>query len=259
MAGDWIKVRTGLVDAPKVIAMARALAASEPFRQWLAPAGTTPPEGPILSSAALRCVTVTLSSRVWASAREHGKFVGADLFLPHLSTTDLDVMAGAPGVGEAMVSVEWARVSFKPKGLFLPNFQEFNNSQSSHAERQKRYREKLLRDASRVTSRDASRSVISDASRVTERRGLLKPGLDTPTVNKESSTENQKPNGAQGPETATPPSGEKWWLTVQGIAQKGIELGIPPTYREEARDYKRRLFVEIEARRKLAESKPEGK
>jgi hypothetical protein len=73
--------------------------------------------------------------------------------------------------------------------------------------------------------------------------------------------QDSKPNGGQAPETptATPSgSGEKWWLTVQGIAQKGIELGIPPTYREEARDYKRRLFVEIEARRNLAQSKPEG-
>ena len=85
------------------------------------------------------------------------------------------------------------------------------------------------------------------------------------TTNNESGEDypqDSKPNGGQAPgtPTATPNhSGEKWWLTVQGIAQKGIELGIPPTYREEARDYKRRLFVEIEARRKLAESKPEGK
>ena len=138
MAGDWIKMRGALLDNPKVIAITRALHANREFRNWLTPGGGGPMNGQVVSVAASRCVTVALLMRVWSSAREHGKFVGDDLVLPFSEIADLDQMAGAPGVGQAMLDVEWAR---ELDGVTLPNFKEFNVPMTP-AERAKGYRER---------------------------------------------------------------------------------------------------------------------
>ena len=137
MAGDWIKMRGALLDHPKVIAIAKRLQANNEFRHWLTPGGATT-SGQIVSPVALRCVTTALLMRVWSGAREHGKFVEDDLVLPFSDLADLDEIAGAPGVGEAMAYVEWA---IETNGVTLPNFKEFNVPMTN-AEKQKEYRER---------------------------------------------------------------------------------------------------------------------
>lgn len=141
MAGDWIKMRSALLQSPKLIAISRELNANAEFRGWLTPGGGGPFNGQLVSDDALRCVTGALLLRVWSAAREHGKYIGADLFLPFITVQDLDVMGGVAGLGQAMVDVEWARESGRPKGIFLPNFKEFNIP-SSAAERQQTFRER---------------------------------------------------------------------------------------------------------------------
>src|SRR5215510_167928 len=79
VAGDWIKMRSALLDHPKVIAMARRLHSERAFRDWLTPGGGSPMNGQVASDHALRCVTTALLMRVWSLSREHGKFVDADL------------------------------------------------------------------------------------------------------------------------------------------------------------------------------------
>jgi hypothetical protein len=136
MAGDWIKMRGALLDHPKVIAISRSLHCSKQFRDWLTPGGGGEGNGQILSDSALRCVTTALLMRVWSVAREHGKFSGDDLVLEHSELVDIDQMAGAPGVGQAMQSVRWAIVR---RGVILPNFKEFNVPMTA-AEKQREYR-----------------------------------------------------------------------------------------------------------------------
>lgn len=138
MAGDWIKMRGALLDHPKVIAIAKRLMGNADFRQWMTPGGGGPMNGQIVSDVALRCVTTALLMRVWSGAREHGKFVEDDLILPYSDLADLDQMAGAPGVGEAMAYVEWA---IEANGVTLPNFKEFNVPMTA-AEKQKEYRDR---------------------------------------------------------------------------------------------------------------------
>jgi len=136
MAGDWIKMRGALIDHPKVIAMCRALMATREFREWLTPGGSGHENGQIVSTHALRCVTTALLMRCWSVAREHGKFVGDDLVLQHSTISDIDEMAGAPGVGRAMQTIGWA---LDANGLTLPNFIEFNVP-LTNAEKQADYR-----------------------------------------------------------------------------------------------------------------------
>jgi hypothetical protein len=136
VAGDWIKMRGALLDNPKVIAIGRALHRDKDFREWLTPGGSGPGNGQIIGDHALRCVTTALLMRVWSVAREHGHFVDDDLVLEHSELSDLDQMAGAPGVGEAMQSVRWA---LPENGVTLPNFKEFNVPMTP-AEKQREYR-----------------------------------------------------------------------------------------------------------------------
>lgn len=141
MAGDWIKMRGALVDHPKVIAIARALHSEREFRDWLTPGGGGASNGQLVSDAALRAVTVALLLKVWSGSREHGRFVDDDLHLPHSVIADLDQMAGAPGVGEAMATVLWAVEREGEEGIFLPNFKEFNVPMTP-AEKQREYRKR---------------------------------------------------------------------------------------------------------------------
>lgn len=131
-------MRGALMNHPKVIAITRTLQGNEEFRNWMTPGGAGPMNGQLVSDAASRCVTVALLMRVWSAAREHGKFIGEDLVLPFSEIEDLDQMAGAPGVGQAMLFVDWA---VQENGVTLPNFKEFNVPMTP-AERAKSYRER---------------------------------------------------------------------------------------------------------------------
>jgi hypothetical protein len=140
VAGEWIKMRSAIMQSPKLLAIARQLQRSDGFREWITPGAG--PSGQVVSDDALRCVTCALLLRLWSAAREHGKFIRDDLLLPFVTIDDLDLMAGVPGIGAAMKRVQWAVVSDSPEGVLLPNFIEFNVPMSS-AERQKHYRERV--------------------------------------------------------------------------------------------------------------------
>jgi len=141
MAGDWIKMRGALLQSPKLIGMSRHLHDSQEFRDWLTPGGSGGMNGQTVSDDALRCVTSALLLRVWSASREFGKFVGDDLRLSHMTLSDLDAMAGAPGVGEAMAAVGWASESDTGNGVTLPNFKQ-HNVPMSNSEKQSEYRKR---------------------------------------------------------------------------------------------------------------------
>jgi hypothetical protein len=141
MAGDWIKMRGSLLASPKVIAIARMLHEGRDFREWLTPGGGGPTNGRLISDEALRCVTVALLMRVWSVAREHGHYVGEDLFFPCIGVDDLDQIANASGMGTAMEAVGWAVPSDDGRGVTLPNFKD-SNVPLTAAEKQKGYRDR---------------------------------------------------------------------------------------------------------------------
>lgn len=162
MAGDWIKMRGALLDHPKVIAMTRELLEVREFRDWLTPGGGGVMNGQIVSDPASRAVTTSCLLRAWSSAREHGKFDGEDLWLPHSEVDDIDQIAGAPGVGAAMEAVGWLKPHPSGKGVILPNFKEFNVPMTE-AERAKSYRERRKRGVTEPsrTHRDENTSFVT--------------------------------------------------------------------------------------------------
>jgi len=138
MSNGWIKMRSELLDHPRVVAISRTLQDNKEFREWLTPGGGGSKNGQIASNEALRYVTTAALLKLWSLARTHGKFDGLDLHLPYNTLTDLDEMGGCPGLGEAMALVGWAVEEY---GVILPNFKE-HNAPMTNAERQKRYRDK---------------------------------------------------------------------------------------------------------------------
>lgn len=150
MAGDWIKMRSALLQSPKLISMARTLHDSAEFREWMTPGGDGDCNGQIVSDDALRCVTCALLLRVWSASREHGIFDGDDLVLPCIALSDLDVMAGVSGFGDAMYGVGWAEEV--EDGVSLPNFREYNLPIEPR-DKQKAYRERLKRKASQTVTK----------------------------------------------------------------------------------------------------------
>lgn len=176
MADDWIKMRGALVDHPKVIAMARALHENNDFRHWLTP-GAPPASGQTVSTRALRCVTTALLMCVWSVSRATGRFVGDDLHLPHSTLPDLDEIAGAPGVGAAMVKLGWVVELAGNAGLCLPNFKEFNVPKTN-AEKQKDYRDRTRSVTSALPERgNENRQSVTPRGRG---RGREEPSTDTP-------------------------------------------------------------------------------
>ena len=134
--------------------------------------------GQITSDHALRCVTTALLMRVWSLSREHGKFVGDDLVLEHSAVADLDQMAGAPGVGEAMKSVGWA---LEQRGVTLPNFKEFNVPMSP-AEKQREYRDRQKRGVTAALPKRGNENSENVTTRVEKRRSkppvVPQPGFE---------------------------------------------------------------------------------
>lgn len=215
MAGDWIKMRGALYDHPKVIAIARELQANRAFRDWLTPGGGGPMNGQVVSNAALRGVTVGLLLKIWSAAREHGKFDEDDLVLAHSEVSDLDEMAGAPGVGEAMASVGWA---IEKGGVTLPNFKQFNVPMTP-AERQKNYRENHRKQGDEPVTRPLRGGRNKSVTREEKRREDLK---------------------------ATPPQGSTTpaELVLEGQAPEKQKTPVATTWDSYAAAYKERYGVE---------------
>lgn len=148
MAGDWIKMRAGILQSPRLIGMARVLHGRRDFREWLTPGdpalrnsnAKVTDTALLISDGALRGVTVALLLSVWSAAREFGKFDGDDLVLLHMGVDDIDSMAGAPGVGQAMLAVDWLKeLPNERHGVILPKFKQ-HNIPMTNAERQAEHR-----------------------------------------------------------------------------------------------------------------------
>lgn len=187
MAGDWVKMRSGLLANPKVHAIAKAIG-RDPAAAPALTTGFSGPPGEVLSRNALRNVTVTALLCVWSAANEHsddGKLACCDL-------DDLDEIAGIPGFGVAMEAVGWAVRNEAKNHVLLPNFSEHNTTAKDRtgAERQRRFRQ----------NRNGDVTPLRNALRVTQRRGE-KSIPPPPPVDASQGDE-------KAPPAAPPPAGE---------------------------------------------------
>ena len=166
MADGWIKMRAGLLQHPKVVAIARALQNDDAFRAWATPGGGSDQKGQTLSNGVLRNVTVGALLSVWSEARAHGEFVGTDLVLRHNHVEDLDQMSGVPGIGLAMCSVGWAA---RKMGVTLPGFKAYNVPFTA-AERVQKHREREREKRDREHGNH-----VTDCNAMLRRNPVLEP------------------------------------------------------------------------------------
>jgi hypothetical protein len=109
---SWIKVRSGLINHPKVQKMAWSLRPGDPSRLAL---------------------VLGAMIQVWMMADQHADGEA----LPGMSAETLDLMVGLPGFANAMGTVGW--LEEVEGSLLLPNYQEHNGSTAKkRAEDQRR-------------------------------------------------------------------------------------------------------------------------
>jgi len=161
MAGEWIRLRRGIRQNPKTVAMARHLSEDKVFADWWgAPLADQCASRNVTKSS--RCVTFANVTRVTACALAElwgvlNDVIGDDCLVPYMTLQDIDDIVDVPGFGEAMEVVGWV-VREDEKGLFFPNFLEHNAPQKTRpesktpAQRAKEYRDRK-RSGERVTAR----------------------------------------------------------------------------------------------------------
>ena len=157
MAVDWIKIRRGMRQWPKTVAVARHLSGSREFMNWWAD-----PVRHACVTNVTEIVTFENVTRVTACALTELWFalndvLGEDCHVPYMELSDIDDIVGVPGFGEAMLEVGWVAIHDE-KGLVFPNFSEHNTPNKlrtdpkSDADRAREYRERK-KQAERVTAR----------------------------------------------------------------------------------------------------------
>jgi hypothetical protein len=157
MAGDWIRIRRGIRQLPKTVAIARHLCASREFMNWWSDpvrqhCVTNVTE--IVTFENVTRVTACALTELWFAVND---VVGEDCRVSYMALSDIDDIVGVPGFGQAMLEVGWVLLHDE-KGLVFPNFSEHNvpskmrSEPKSAAARAKEYRDRK-RGVSRVTAR----------------------------------------------------------------------------------------------------------
>jgi hypothetical protein len=152
MAEAWVKMRQTLAKDPRVIRMATTLRRSPEFQEWAVGQSC---DISVTQSVTV-CVTVASLLQVWSVARMQGKADGDDLVLKHSTLDTIDELAGVPGFGKVMESVEWAQVEAESL-LRFPRCLPHMLSPDERARELAAERKRIQRDKERDKSRDTSR------------------------------------------------------------------------------------------------------
>lgn len=158
MAVDWIRIRRGIRQWPKTVAIARHLAGNRQFMDWWSDpvrqqCVTTVTE--IVTFENVTRVTACALVELWFAVND---VVGEDCRVPYMALSDIDDIVGVPGFGQAMLEVGWV-VVHDEKGLVFPNFSEHNvphkmrSEPKSAADRAREYRDRKRVTARHETSR----------------------------------------------------------------------------------------------------------
>lgn len=162
---DWVKVRTTLAQNGKVIRMANAIC--------LATGRDVSRDGHVMRNAVAGAL-----GTAWGLARHNGRRSGKNLVVDGSDVSIVDTQTCLEGLGLAMESVGWIRVSGKT--LVFPNFFAEYNADPEEArkekdrERQRRHRaEKASRDShaeSHTEKRREEKSINSSLPSKNQRR-----------------------------------------------------------------------------------------
>lgn len=180
MAGDWVKMRVGLVTHPRVMRLAENLLGDAQFIEWANLSFGVPgfPPQPREEAereryAALRVtryIAVTALLRFWGYAREHAK---DDETITGLWPDDVDEITGVPGFAASLERIGWIEFDRERGCALLPNFKEHNaisGIQTASAKRQKRYRDRKKGAENSDVTRD-----VTVTPREEKRREEVKP------------------------------------------------------------------------------------
>ncbi len=130
---DWIKMRSSLVTNPKVVRMARVLLADPEFRQWIGGLCTCDAGDVRVTTRDIEVVTrIVVGALVptWSAVNDTA---GRDGVIRHASSQDIDISAGVPGFGRALVAVEWLQELPNGEGVRFVNFEEHNSPQKERS------------------------------------------------------------------------------------------------------------------------------
>ena len=168
MASDWIKMRSDIYRDPKVSVIAESLMSHDgDLARYV---NQMCKRDMAVTRNVMRNVTVGALVSIWGVMRMRGKRNSDDLVCAGVTVSVLDDIADLPGIGSAMEHAGW--VVQDDNGITLPNFFEGYNvdpaekSDSTNAERQRRYRERkaaLARGESADGGRD-ERNVTRDVT-----------------------------------------------------------------------------------------------
>jgi hypothetical protein len=192
MAGDWIKMRVGLTNHPRVMRIAEALLESGAFLGWSGMSygiGGYPAPSEEEARAERHCalrvtryVTVTALLKFWGYANEHAKGDSID----GIWAEDVDEIVGVPGFAEAMEAAGWVEFDRERGGLRMPNFEEHNTSATARtsggAERQRRYRERQKASPESDVTRNVTVTEREEKSR--EEKNLVSGVAEKPSRRK---------------------------------------------------------------------------
>lgn len=170
MAGDWVKMKSGIRRNPKVVAMARFLSRQADFTEWMGIASRDSSRDSSRDAVTCRvvsCVTVASLLEVWGSLNDS---LRSDGVAAYMTLEDIDEIPGVPKFGEAMELVGWVVVQ-DDGSLLFPNFCENNTpakeraTPKSDSERSKAYRERK-----KSAKKASEERVTNDTSRHAEKR-----------------------------------------------------------------------------------------
>lgn len=168
-------MRSGLLTNPKVIRMARFLAADRCFMDWWTRGTNKTCDESVYELCDVTVVTrVTVGSllSVWAAANEAaskgGKVRGVSFF-------EVDEMAGVPSFGKAMALVGW--INELEDGIEFVNFDEHNtigkdrsSGAKTGAQRTKEYRDRKRAESDENVTRHGDVTVTSQRDHREEKR-----------------------------------------------------------------------------------------
>lgn len=182
---SWIKIRTNLIDHPKVVRIVSALCPQH-----------------VRNMSADVCILGALV-RVWSIADQHAD---GDL-LPGMTLEALDSKLSLPGFAQLMVDVGWMRV--EPEGLYLVNYQEHNGTNAK-----RRASEAMRKFNVRNMSASCPQHVRIDADQEKEKKRIKKK-------KKKKKKEEAEPPTSDQIEFEFPCDGEpnSWALTKRMVAR----------------------------------------
>jgi len=209
MAGDWIKMRTGLRKNPKTILMANYLSSSREFMDWWSDPVRKSCDNSVtelVTMANVTRVTVCGLLEVWGSVNES---IGESGLIKNLSLQIIDDIADIPGFGEAMKYAGW--VIEREQGIEFPNFSEHNvpdkqrkGPAKTNAQRQAEYRE-------RKRQKEACNESNESNGREEKRREDNNRGFSPPSVEEVREYCKSRNNGID-PEQFVAFYGSKGWM-----------------------------------------------